>query len=398
MKSKKFLLFFSVYLILFLSIVGITNFIFDPYGVFRYLSIEGVNAKKIDSWKHGMLKKIQRLKFNPPECIILGNSRVERGYGPDSGELLKDKCNELYNAGSAGFHFYEILRVFQNVLQSENTKLVFVQFDFLNFNAENKVHSQWNDDLLLYRQNGDYFRFASITGTNSLLFSIDTLINSLLLPSKQNLREPYLSNDALSDYVQEAGYSLNNSDFDRFLKNEKAYSDPKTGNYFPDGAFNFVNKKNDIPKMLGQFFEDAYKSDKEIKIIIGALHSRMLLLQRKYDLYSKFKKWKTLIVEKNEYYSKKFSKKPIEVWDFAYPNFITTEKLSKKSGINMKYYWEGSHFKKPVGKIIIEKIMNFSNLDIGRIITKNNLSKHLLLLDEEVKKFEKCELCSEGIK
>jgi hypothetical protein len=77
--------------------------------------------------------------------------------------------------------------------------------------------------------------------------------------------------------------------------------------------------------------------------------------------------------------------KPFPLWDFSGYNTITTEAIpqSGDTTTKMKWYWEGSHYKKELGDQILDRIFNYQSAmrkvpqDFGILLTPDNLETHL---------------------
>src|SRR5437763_9397564 len=85
-----------------LAAVAAFNLAIDPYAIFGAPIVEGVNAVKPrpDAWIADIKLAVARKRG--PKALILGNSRAEIGFDPDSAALRATKI-AAYNMAVPGF-------------------------------------------------------------------------------------------------------------------------------------------------------------------------------------------------------------------------------------------------------------------------------------------------------
>ena len=84
MNPREYLWAWFWWTVLLLGTVVAINIIIDPYGLFRVVDVPGVNRLKSQASERGSLFKHVSLERMHPRGLILGNSRAEIGFDPES--------------------------------------------------------------------------------------------------------------------------------------------------------------------------------------------------------------------------------------------------------------------------------------------------------------------------
>jgi hypothetical protein len=82
--SARYLRSLSLATVALLALVATINLLVDPYGLFRVVRIDGFNAIKSQAGQRAVVFKRQGAERMRPNTLVLGNSRAEIGFDPQS--------------------------------------------------------------------------------------------------------------------------------------------------------------------------------------------------------------------------------------------------------------------------------------------------------------------------
>ncbi len=112
----------------------------------------------------------------------------------------------------------------------------------------------------------------------------------------------------------------------------------------------------------------------------------------KYDI---FEQWKRDLVNTIEQVNQEYPNQyPFLLFDFTGYNSITTEAIpTKDSQKQMKWYTESSHYKKELGNLVLDIVLNYPSInyniydDFGILIDNNNIESHLANIRRQQRKY-----------
>ena len=81
-----------------LSLIGLLNFVIDPYGVFNTTIIQNLNYVKPELDKHQRLVKSAYIINYQPTKVVMGSSTVLNGLNPSKININNDR-DTVYNLG-----------------------------------------------------------------------------------------------------------------------------------------------------------------------------------------------------------------------------------------------------------------------------------------------------------
>ena len=355
--AKKWLVkFILLSLTLVTFVIGI-NFVVDPYGIYK----TDFFPKKLNN--DNIIRFIKTIKVEEikPTSISLGNSRAEIGYDPEHKYFLQPSFNLAVSGGT----LYESRLFLEHAIRQGNVKQVLLVADWIMFNNVMKKVSNFES----------YFSINSY----SYLFSLDMLKYSVkTIKNKKNLNL-YSNNGFLhtdSSSVPEDGHLKftikGEKNFYQFAGKDNKYMDTKLDSF------------EDLSKIL----ELCHKNNINLDIIFGPLHIRRLEALDYYQNIENWYNWKKKVVQYNEKIAKNQNKEPFRIMDFAVYHEITSEKFPTNTKENMKYYFESSHYKKELGDIVLDRLLDISPYkDFGIELNSQNIDSHLQKLQEDRIKF-----------
>lgn len=380
------------------ALVGLVNFVVDPLGAFKIVSITNFNKEKIYSGKYQGIAKAWRVKQVSPKTIILGTSRAAIAYNPEHPVWNKPNTPS-YNLGLSAGNSYMMLRYFQHAHRIQKIDKCLLTLDFFAFNTHFENIPEYQERRLSVSADGSANFVHKFYDLPWLLFNIDNIFKSWETIKLQNKYENlfYLSNGQQDKQSFKNFLQRRNGHREAFLTNEKVYINRV---YFPrpHQKYEFGTEIN--PELMldhyRRILEIAYKDNIEVTIVINPSHARQWEVIRVTKLWDKFETWKKKLVEINEEEALKADSVSFPVWDFSGYNSLTTEAVPPLGDITteMKYYYESSHFKEKVGDMVLSRIYNYPNFqttlpdDFGVKINSKNLDSHLKQIRESQQRYQ----------
>ena len=99
-------------------------------------------------------------------------------------------------------------------------------------------------------------------------------------------------------------------------------------------------------------------------------------------------KWKKNLVLLADEISKSHNRKPFKIIDFSVYHYFTSEMVPLKPEIAMQYYWESSHYKKELGDIVLDRLLDISPYkDFGIELNSQNIDNHIQKLRDDREKY-----------
>lgn len=325
--------------------VGGFNWFIDPYGIYnRNIMIDGLNHDKPNKEHNDRLYKaidIIRLK---PNTILLGSSRVKRGLDPEHPSL---KSFPVYNLGLNGANVYELRRYLEHtIFNNKKIDRVILGLDFFMFNDSLENQPSFTE----YRLEKKHISFQDFLNTT---LSLDTLF------SGQETIQSSSRNRSISN-VSENGF-LPNSDLEN--ENIKLKFEKSTKLYFKLHSDYKLSQTyvNELKKIVALCEEN----DIDLIVYFSPSHAIRLASIDAGGHWSSFEDLKRQVTEL------------MPVWDFANHNSITTEPLRNR----MSNYADESHYTKPVGDLILNRVLSYNEekvpRDFGILLTSDNVNKIL---------------------
>ena len=129
----------------------------------------------------------------------------------------------------------------------------------------------------------------------------------------------------------------------------------------------------------------AYAEGTDLRMFITPIHSVSRYVLQTLGLGGRYDFWVREMVRINAEEAARAGRKPLPLWDFSYPNAITTEPIPPAGDLSpMHWYWEYSHYRKATGDLILDRMLEHSEPgrqapeDFGVRLTAGNVDAHLI--------------------
>jgi hypothetical protein len=334
---------FGVTAFLVLAVAGI-NFLANPIGIYNPPLIKGFNDAYPAATAYARLEKTEAVKRLKPEVIITGSSRADIGLDPRA-EFFPGMT--AYNFALSAATLYEQRRTLEFAEMVHPLKKAIITLDFFTFNARKLENKQFEPERLSEDALSPWRSFFDSYGT---IVALDTLIASI-----KNLQ--YIRHLDRYAYPEPNGHKIGNDVAYDVSVNGAArmFSHPpaEKETAVDDFSFAYSDKPgDDVFQHLDAMLDVARQNKTDVIVLLSPVHDwyiRGLEAKGKAALVAEWKKRIAEIVHAKGY----------PLWDFAYPNSLTTEPVptadNKKS--HMKWWWDPSHYKTELGDIVLRKVL-----------------------------------------
>jgi len=354
-----------------LAAVAAFNLLVDPYDQFRIFDGEGFNRIKSHASQRTVLFKRKNVERMRPNALILGNSRAEIGFDPDS-PAWPAALRPVFNLALPGTGPHSALDEFRRAQDINASRLVLVGLDFLDFRVDPSARIGYAP---LPLQAND--RLQGLRDRISALLTIDALVDSLGTMKAQ--RDPYLASltdagfNPMRDYVgiarREGYYAMFRQ---RNQENAKNYARGWKSIYLAEGrpapAFDAV----------GQIISAAHDGKTAVRLVIYPYHAQTLVLFHQAGLWPAFEAWKRELAKLVENAP---ADTDVELWDFSSFVPYADEKVpgAGDTTSELRWYWEAGHFKKSLGDILLARLLDTrgNNMQWGRRLLLQDIEEHL---------------------
>ena len=376
---------FSIITILLLGVTAAINLVIDPFGLF-HLGNRISNADKPEFYKHLRMAKAHNIRQLKPDGIILGTSRGEFGIDPEHPGW---KATKRYNLALSSANIYEALRYLQHAHAVNPLNEVVIGLDFFMFNANKDVESDFSESRL--KSPTSLISTGWYRDLLRSLFTFDALSASRETLSadsgKPTIR--YKSNGFRDDSNNWLRIIAAKGHRQASLKNERYTLIAYDG--FPFFSLTEVSGKASPMAAFEQLLIFCRDEKISAKLFISPTHARSLELIYLIGLWDDFELWKTNLVSSMNTISP-----TTPLWDFSGFNTITTEPFPELNNteVQMRWYWESSHYKKEVGNIILDKLFSMPAAtstpeNFGTLLLPQTIDSHLKAINQDRIRYEK---------
>ena len=363
------------------------NLVVDPYGIYGLVRLEGFNGAKVRAQQRGLLSKRYNLARLRPKSLILGNSRAEIGFDPNHPGWPAD-ARPVYNFALPGAGLSANLSQFDYALRTAPIKTVVLGLDFRDFTfAASRVNPEMRKESVQSTDTAQPFeRVRQLSDHAETLLSLDALGDSMRTVLEQRNRFATgiteLGFNPLLDYIpiaRELGY--------RTLFDQKNNENARA--YLRGGKDIFMPGGQDSPDFdtLRAFLASCRKANVNLHLVVYPYHAHTLELFRATGLWNAFEDWKRKVTQIADQEAAAIDPaQPFPLWDFSGYNPFTIEAVTSLGNpqSEMRWYWEGGHFKKELGDRVLDKVLGHRDSqhpvlnEFGILLTSASIEAHLL--------------------
>ena len=326
-----------------LLFVGVINFFIDGDSS-RHLPTDRSNIPRTTN--HSALSKLHYIYQQQPDVMYFGSSRVEVGM-PVEPVLFKPMS--VYNAGLSANSLGNTVPLIMHVLGGYSPKVIVLGVDYFSFTAKPSPLS--NLDMSLLSENFSEYRLKRLLHDVKRSVTVDTSHNSITALRALYTDRPY---DAIDGVASVGGQTS---------KNEMLRLTATRGHYVK--AFQrTLQYANSAPPTTAEIraglnmFEDfvavACARKITVRVFSNPRHALAEYLLAKNGHWGEVERWKAALAD---IATRHKSDCDLKIFDFTGFNSVTTEPIGPMTAAaGLENYWEASHYKDNVGKLILKRM------------------------------------------
>ncbi|EME68196.1 hypothetical protein H261_19586, partial [Paramagnetospirillum caucaseum] len=325
------------------------NFAVDPYASFRWSDVKGFNDQKTLRRGGSRVNKALILAHTRFDVLLYGSSRGEMGLDPGSFAL---NGAPAFNASLSDTNIAELVPAAEYAARHQTPRLVVIGLDLMMFGKETNSHGDFD-------QSG-YAGASPWPVYIQRLLSLEAFADSgwVLASSMRGLRQPFAKDGTYDIGVRKKSID-HRAEIDSLLRAQMSYFRSQDGfRYTPE-------RMADLARLLKAF--DNGKT--RVALFITPVHAKTLEAKAAAGLMPVWEQWKRELATT-------VATSKAELWDFSGANPVTAEDIPHTPGQRMRWYWDGSHFTKAAGDLILERIITGKGDDsFGIRLTPDNVEQ-----------------------
>jgi hypothetical protein len=353
-----------------LVLVGACNLLIDPYDICRLASVPGFNQNKPAAPRHVRVTKPALLRRYRFPALATGSSRVEIGIDPDH-PGWDPRYRPVFNFGLGAAGIEEIAQRVEDMLDEQTVDQLVIGLDFFMFNAMlvNPLAAEGEPEVSRWRLlgSGPGEWLNALFTTDALRASIETVRKQDRVLDPGYLPDGQIDTTFNLHRVSRVGHRQS------FQRVERQYFD---SDYFPppQRIYRFEDPKTGASTLAAfrRILDAARAHGVDLRLYISPEHARLLEVAVQSGLWPRFEDWKRkLVATVAAEAADRPGRQPFPLWDFSGYNSVTTESVPAAGDrqTQMRYYWEGSHFKSETGDLILDRL--FAWQESGRAIPED---------------------------
>lgn len=388
------------YLVLWACLVGagvglaaLVNLLVDPYGIYDLVVKRGLNEIKPHAGANGSMAKAYQVQRVKPRTLVLGNSRAEVGFNPES-RAWPQALQPVYNLALPGTGPITSLHYLEHAAAVKKPAMVVLGVDFMDFlvredagpyraDAEGKLLPV-ERRLLVTRSghpNPDHLQ-QRVEDFSATVLSLDALIHSISTVNAQHARYP-------AD-LTERGFNPMR-DYEDISKREGYYAmfrqrDQENARAYlrrPKSIYSGGKTSSPQLEILRRIIAVSQAQNAELRIVIYPYHAHLLEIFHEADLWPVFEEWKRALAQIAAEANHSRDVSHVQLWDFSGYNAISAEPVPEPADRTTAthWYWEAGHFKQELGDVMLKHM--FAEPDqpadaaIGVKLTPENVEQEI---------------------
>jgi hypothetical protein len=358
-----------------LAIVAGVNIVVNPYDLFDWPRIPGVNVLKPAIKNHAALTKAYQVERARPVTVVLGTSRAYLGINADSPEWPAS-FRPVYNYGLPGTNMSRsLLRELREAWSTGNLRHVVAFLDVPAFlEVDQPVHGEEDERRLKFLDNGEpnhawgeqrmHDAFLSIITLAALTDSVRTVLAQGGGDKVLDLKADGTSTDA--DFAAAARAEGMNAVF--------AQKDEYDLSRIPVFQQTLANWHGLMPNLgvVREMIRFCREHDITLTLILGSSHADGMEIYRRAGLWPWVEQLKidiaSLVAEAHS--------NTVTAWDFVEFSRYTTEKLPPPGDRTtpIQWFWEPVHFKMALGEVMLRRVFSGTPSDFGAPLTEDTVA------------------------
>ncbi|HYM03973.1 MAG TPA: hypothetical protein VET85_13560 [Stellaceae bacterium] len=371
--------------------VASLNAVVDPFGTLRLVELPGFNAFKPAMQNRVRLAKAYDVRRIEPRAIVLGTSRSHVALRPSHEGW--DRATSPYNLAFDGATTEEMYRYLLHAYAVAPVRQVVLGLDTWQLGHNPSAVRPDFDPSLLYEPGATAKTVAVHLADLRLLLNLTTL--------EASLRTLWTQEDAEPDWLAHDGQRRG----EIYFHHAEEFVTRGAGSYFAevdrreidsklDGAEPTHGHRSKEPVPVSTLTSFDYiramvafcrAENIDLRIFITPAHAHQMEISAAMGEWPKIEQGKReLVALLAEDAARHPDRQPFPLWDFSGYSSVTTEAVSPPgSAVEMRYYWDSSHFKEIVGDFVLDRLFGIDRRDqpvpkdFGRLLTADTIDQAL---------------------
>ncbi|MCP5153191.1 MAG: hypothetical protein H6983_03430 [Ectothiorhodospiraceae bacterium] len=333
------------------------NLAVDPYGVYGAPEVPGLNARKPAAQQHAWVAKAARAERVLPRTLLLGNSRVDIGFDPES-SAWADAPRPVFNMGVPGSGIDSQPGALTELEGHIPLAVLYIGLEFLDFlprrgTQTGEISNAWPAPPMRLTPRLITQTAASLGALGDSLYTVlvqDDPRTADMTPLGYNPFREYLG------HVAREGHAA-------LAAQKNASNIESMARLSPDRW-----SARSLAALRTQL-EHAARHGIRVVLFTFPYHAEMLETMALAELWTAFTLWKGLLVETVSRARKTWPSLDVALWDFAGYSPYTTEPFPPRGDTrtNMRWYWEPGHFKAELGTVMLRR-MRGEEIEYGEVL------------------------------
>lgn len=388
---RRYLVLLACFLAAGVGVAAVVNLTVDPYGIYGLWVKRGVNVLKPHAGANGAMAKAYQVQRVKPRTLILGNSRAEVGFNPESSAWPR-ASQPVYNLALPGTGPLTSLRYLEHAAALRKPVTVVLGVDFMDFLVSEDAApysvedtSRPMDRRLLVtgsgRPNPDYLQ-QRIEDFSATALSLDALIHSISTINAQHTRYP-------ADLTAHGFNPMR--DYEGIAKREGYYAmfrqrDQENARAYlrrPRNIYSRGTPTSPQLEVLRRIIAVCQEQGTELRIAIYPYHAHLLEIFHEAGLWPLFEEWKRALARIAAEANRGRDVPRVQLWDFSGYNAISAEPVPEQADrtTSTRWYWEAGHFKQELGDAMLRQMFaeadRRGDADIGVRLTPENVEQQI---------------------
>jgi hypothetical protein len=365
-----------------LAAVAAVNLLVDPYGLFRIVDIAGVNRIKSQAGERAALFKFTGLERMRPASLVLGNSRAEIGFDPES-PAWPESARPAFNLALPGAGVSAVAGDFARALHDTRPRLVVVGLDFLDFRVDPSSDESFN------AQSVDPDPVRKIRERAGALLTLNAFADSLATIKAQ--RDPHatsLTDAGFNPKLDYIGVARREGYFAMFRQRDQENALAYLRG--PKSIFQSDGRPGPGFDAVDHIIALARSNSIKLRFVIYPYHMHTLTLFHLTGLWPAYENWKRELVTRVDAAQ---STMDVELWDFTGLSPYAGEPVPRPGDTRteLQWYWEAGHFKKSLGDLLLVNMFDGrpDEGQRGHRLTGQNLDEQLRNQHDSLDEYER---------
>ena len=386
--QSRFLLTWSVALLVMLALVAGFNTIINPYEVFAWHRIAGINDFKPVTKNHVALAKAYQIERARPITVVLGTSRAYVAI--DAANPVWPEANRpVYNYGTPKSSMSDVLfRELREAWGTGRLRHAVAILDVPTFLEQDPPLTRGpNERRLFFLDDGGpnpdrlsqhlSDAFLSVVTLGALVDSMSTVLARKGGDMVLDLRPDGTANAA--DFLEVARAEGINA-----LFTQKDQWDLSRIDEFRSILAGWHGAMPNIG-ILREMIQFCRSHDVTLTLILGSSHADQLEIYREAGLWPYIEKLKVdlahLVAEAHS--------DSITAWDFVEYGPYTTETVPPPGDrvTRMRWFWEPVHFTRALGEVMLNRVYHGTPADFGAPLTEATVDARNRLVRDQQRAF-----------